>query len=92
MTKKLQPDMSKPRWPKKSQLQEDQAESQLESTVEAKAVALLMARNERLTSLLGCLVESVEADTAGKEISEQLKADLDLANQALDEFEQTPLY
>lgn len=92
MTKKLQPDMSKPRWPKKSQLQEDQAESQLESTVEAKAVALLMARNERLTSLLGCLVESITADTQGKEISEQLKADLDLANQTLDEYEQTPLY
>lgn len=76
----------------KQQLKEDLSESQSESTVEAKAVALLMARNERLTSLLGCLVESVEADTAGKEISEQLKADLDLANQALDEFEQTPLY
>lgn len=76
----------------KSQLQEDQAESQSNNTVEAKAVAMLMARNERLTSLLGCLVESVTADTAGKEISEQLKADLDLANQTLDEFEQKPLY
>jgi hypothetical protein len=76
----------------KQQLKEDLAESQSESTVEAKAVALLMARNERLTSLLGCLVESITADTQGKEISEQLKADLDLANQTLDEFEQTPLY
>lgn len=76
----------------KSQLQEDQAESQSNNTVEAKAVAMLMARNERLISLLGCLVESVTADTTGKEISEQLKADLDLSNQALDEFEQTPLY
>lgn len=76
----------------KRQLQEDQAESQSNNTIEAKAVALLMARNERLTSLLGCLVESVTADTQGKEISEQLKADLDLANQTLDEFEQTPLY
>lgn len=76
----------------KRQLQEDQAESQSNNTVEAKAVALLMARNERLTSLLGCLVESIEADTQGKEISEQLKADLDLANITLDEYEQTPLY
>jgi len=76
----------------KRQLQEDQAESQSNNTVEAKAVALLMARNERLTSLLGCLVESIEADTEGKEISEQLKADLDLANITLDEYEQTPLY
>jgi Ni,Fe-hydrogenase maturation factor len=76
----------------KSQLQEDQAESQSNNTVEAKAVAMLMARNERLISLLGCLVESVTADTAGKEISEQLKADLDLANLTLDEYEQTPLY
>jgi len=76
----------------KSQLQEDQAESQSNNTVEAKAVAMLMARNERLTSLLGCLVESITADTEGKEISEQLKADLDLANQTLDEYEQTPLY
>lgn len=76
----------------KQQMKEDLAESQSESTVEAKAVALLMARNERLTSLLGCLVESITADTVGKEISEQLKADLDLANQTLDEYEQTPLY
>lgn len=76
----------------KSQLKEDQAESQSNHAIEAKAVAMLMARNERLTSLLGCLVESITADTAGKEISEQLKADLDLANQTLDEFEQTPLY
>jgi Ni,Fe-hydrogenase maturation factor len=76
----------------KSQLQEDQAESQSNNTVEAKAVAMLMARNERLISLLGCLVESVTADTAGKEISEQLKADLDLANLTLDEYEKTPLY
>lgn len=76
----------------KRQLQEDQAESQSNNTVEAKAVALLMARNERLTSLLGCLVESIEADTQGKEISEQLKADLNLANITLDEYEQTPLY
>jgi Ni,Fe-hydrogenase maturation factor len=76
----------------KSQLQEDQAESQSTNTVEAKAVAMLMARNERLTSLLGCLVESITTDTEGKEISEQLKADLDLANQTLDEYEQTPLY
>jgi len=92
MTRKHQPDMSKPRWPKKSQLQEDQAESQSNNTVEAKAVVELMARNERLTSLLGCLVESVTADTQGKEISEQLKADLNLANITLDEYEQTPLY
>lgn len=76
----------------KQQMKEDLAESQSESTVEAKAVALLMARNERLISLLGCLVESITADTAGKEISEQLKADLDLVNKTLDEFEQTPLY
>lgn len=92
MTKKHQPDMSKPRWQKKGQLAEDQAESQSNNAIEAKAVAMLMARNERLISLLGCLVESVTADTAGKEISEQLKADLDLSNQALDEFEKTPLY
>lgn len=92
MTKKHQPDMSKPRWVDTSKTQESQAESQSNKAIEAKAVAMLMARNERLISLLGCLVESVMADTAGKEISEQLKTDIDLSNQALDEFEKTPLY
>ena len=92
MTKKHQPDMSKPRWVDTSKTQESQAESQSNKTIEAKAVAMLMARNERLISLLGCLAESVMADTAGKEISEQLKTDIDLSNQALDEFEKTPLY
>lgn len=75
------------------QLQEDMAESQSEHTIEAKAVAMLLARNERLTSLLGCVVESVEAMVAaGTPISPQLQDDLDFANKALDEYEENPLY
>ena len=74
------------------QLQEDMHNAQSETSIESKAVALLMARNERLVSLLGCLVESVTAETTGKEISELLKSDLDMSNKALDEFEANPLY
>jgi len=77
------------------QLQADMAEVSnigTNSEMDRLAIATLLARNERLVALLGCLVESITGETAGKEISPQLKGDIDLANKALDEFEENPLY
>lgn len=73
------------------QLQADQAESQSESSIEAKALATLRARNERLASLLGCVVETITADMEGQVMSPQLKEDIAMANATLDEYEKYPL-
>lgn len=75
----------------KHQLQADQAESQSESSIEAKALAALRARNERLTSLLGCVVESITFDMKDQVMSPQLKEDIAMANATLDEYEKYPL-
>lgn len=75
----------------KHQLQADQAESQSERSIEAKALATLRARNERLTSLLGCVVESITFDMKDQVMSPQLKEDIAMANATLDEYEKYPL-
>lgn len=56
-----------------------------------KAMAILRSRNERLISVLGCVVESITADMKDQVMSDQLKEDLDSANAILDDFEENPL-
>lgn len=56
-----------------------------------KAMAILRSRNEKLISVLGCVVESITADMKDQVMSEQLKEDLDSANAILDNFEENPL-
>lgn len=59
-----------------------------------QALAALRAQNERLVSVLGCVVESVEADAEERkaEINPALAADVKLANDLLDELERNKLF
>lgn len=56
-----------------------------------KAMAILRSRNERLISVLGCVLESITEDMKDQVMSDQLKEDLDSANAILDDFEENPL-
>ena len=56
-----------------------------------KAMAILRSRNEKLISVLGCVVESITEDMKDQVMSDQLKEDLDSANAILDDFEENPL-
>jgi hypothetical protein len=59
-----------------------------------QALAALRAQNERLVSVLGCVVESVESDAKerGLTLNPSVAADLMLANELLDEVEQNNLF
>lgn len=56
-----------------------------------KAMAILRSRNEKLISVLGCVVESITTDMKDQVMSDQLKEDIDSANAILDDFEENPL-
>lgn len=59
-----------------------------------QALAALRSQNERLISILGCVVESVEADGSerGVALNPAVAEDIRLANELLDEVEQNKLF
>lgn len=76
----------------KQQLNADRAEAiGSDEVLAATAIAILTARNERLVSVIGCLLESIDFDLPVVSRSDQLKLDIQSAHKLLDEIDKSPL-
>lgn len=77
----------------KQQLSADrgEAESEIILDMASTVIPILTARNERLVSVIGCLLESIEFDLPAASRSDQMKLDIESAQKLLSEIETSPL-